>query len=255
LITKTFGPDSGFEATYRFTIEDRVPEQLWIVIERPDLYTITCNGKPVSAQNGKWWLDKSFGRIELTKAVKIGENAVTIKASPFTIYHELEPAYVLGAFKLKPAEAGFVIVGESKPALKLGSWKEQGYPFYAAGVSYSRTFDIPQPAGQYAVGLDRWYGSVAEVLVNGKTAGYITSQPWQCDITKSVQAGTNTIEVRVIGTLKNTLGPHHAGTGLGSAWPGMFQQGPETGPPAGGNYHTVDYGLFTPFVLRQTVTE
>ena len=53
LISKTFRPDSGFEATYRFTIEDRVPEQLWIVIERPDLYTITCNGKPVSAAEGR----------------------------------------------------------------------------------------------------------------------------------------------------------------------------------------------------------
>ncbi len=63
----------------------------------------------------------------------------------------------------------------------------------------------------------------------------------------------NTVEVVVIGTLKNTLGPHHAGTGLGSAWPGMFQQGPEIGPPPGKDYHTVDYGLFEPFVLKQII--
>jgi hypothetical protein len=255
LISKTFGPDSGFEASYRFTIEDRVPEQLWIVIERPDLYTITCNSEPVEARKGDWWLDKSFGRIEIAKTVKVGENAVTIEASPFTIYHELEPAYLLGTFTLKAAEAGFVVVGGSKPSLALGSWKEQGYPFYAAGVSYSRKFEFPQLAGRYVVEMGKWYGSVAAVLVNGKPAGHIASQPWQCDITKSLQAGTNTIEVCVIGTLKNTLGPHHAGTGLGSAWPGSFQKAPETGPPAGGNYHTVDYGLFTPFVLRQTVAE
>jgi hypothetical protein len=74
-------------------------------------------------------------------------------------------------------------------------------------------------------------------------------------VTKLVKKGTNTIEVRVIGTLKNTLGPHHNGPGLGSAWPGSFQRGPESGPPAGDQYHTVDYGLFEPFVLRQTVTE
>ena len=34
----------------------------------------------------------------------------------------------------------------------------------------------------------------------------------------------------------------------------MFQQGPETGPPPGEQYHTVGYGLFEPFVLKQTVT-
>ncbi len=255
LITKTFPADSGFEATYRFTIEGSVPAQLAIVIERPDLYKIACNGKPVSAREGSWWLDKSFGRIDLADAARVGENAVTIQASPFTIYHEIESAYVLGTFTVRPAESGFVLVGESKPAIALGSWKAQGYPFYATGVSYSRTFEIPRPAGRLLVELDQWYGSVAEVLVNGTPAGCIVSRPWQCDVTKALQRGTNTIEVRVIGTLKNTLGPHHAGTNLGSAWPGMFQQGPESGPPAGDSYHTVDYGLFTPFVLKQAAGE
>jgi len=255
LITKTFAADSGFEATYRFTVEGKVPEWLAIVIERPDLYTITCNGKPIAAEKDAWWLDKAFGRIEIAKAAQVGENAVTIKASPFTIYHELEPAYLLGTFTLRPVESGFVVAGGAPADLKLGSWKEQGYPFYATGVSYTRTFDVPEPAGKYAVALDKWYGSVAEVHVNGQPAGTIAWRPWQCDVTKCIRPGVNTVEVRVIGTLKNTLGPHHAGTGLGSAWPGMFQKAPESGPPAGKDYHTVDYGLFEGFSLRQTVEE
>jgi hypothetical protein len=255
LIARTFPADSGVEASYRFTVEGSVPEKLWIVIERPDLYKVTCNGNPVSAPKGQWWLDKSFGRIEIAQAAKAGENVVTIQASPFTIYHELESAYLLGSFTLKAGQSGFTVVGGSKPAMAMGSWKSQGYPFYAAGVSYSRTFDIPKTEAQYTVALDQWYGSVAEVLVNGQSAGHIASRPWACDVTKALKRGTNRIEVRVIGTLKNTLGPHHNGTGLGSAWPGSFQRGPETGPPAGDQYHTVDYGLFEPFVLRQTVTE
>jgi hypothetical protein len=59
-----------------------VPKNLAIVIERTDLYTITCNGKPVSAKPGDWWLDKAFGRIDIAKAAKIGQNVVTIKAHP-----------------------------------------------------------------------------------------------------------------------------------------------------------------------------
>jgi len=253
LISRTFGPDSGFEATYRFTIERQVPERLWIVIERPDLYSIKCNGKAVSAMENTWWLDKSFGKIDIADAARVGENIVTITASPFTVYHEIEPAYVLGAFTLKEAGSGFVIAGGSEPAMKLGSWKEQGYPFYAAGVCYKQAFNVTQPAGRYLVELDKWYGSVAEVIVNGKSAGHIAYKPWQCDVTDLIEQGTNTIEVVVIGTLKNTLGPHHAGTGLGSAWPGMFQQGPETGPPPGKDYHTIDYGLFESFVLKQII--
>ena len=253
LISRTFGADSGFEATYKFTIERQVPKRLCIVIERPDLYDIKCNGKAVSAMKDAWWLDKVFGKIDIADAAGVGENTVTITASPFTIYHEIESAYVLGAFTLKGTDSGFVIAGGSEPALKLGSWKEQGCPFYAAGVCYKRAFNITQPAGQYLVELDKWYGSVAEIIVNGKSAGHIAYKPWQCDVTDLIKKGTNTVEVIVIGTLKNTLGPHHAGKGLGSAWPGMFQQGPETGPPPGKDYHTVDYGLFEPFVLKQII--
>ncbi len=57
----------------------------------------------------------------------------------------------------------------------------------------------------------------------------------------------------MIGTLKNTLGPHHAGASVGSAWPAMFQQGPEQGPPPGSAYHTLGYGLFAPFELQAEV--
>jgi hypothetical protein len=250
LITKTFSPDSGFEATYRFTIEERLPERLSIVIERPDLYTITCNGKAVSAQKDAWWLDKAFGRIDIKDAAKLGENAVTIKASPFTIYHELESAYVLGTFRLKPVESGFVVVGESNPTLNLGSWKSQGYPFYAAGVSYRREFDIAQVGGKYDIMGGKCYGSVEEVVVNGKSTGYLG---WDSDVTKFLKVGTNTVEVRVIGTLKNTLGPHHNGIMRGSAWPASFQKAPENGPPPGDSYDTIDYGLFEPFGLVQMV--
>jgi hypothetical protein len=253
LISRTFAPDSGFEATYRFKIEQKVPERLCIVIERPDLYSIKCNGKTVSAMKDEWWLDKAFGKIDISNAVRLGENTVAITASPFTIYHELEPAYLLGVFTLKESGSGFVVAGGSEPALELGSWKKQGYPFYAAGVCYKRKFDVKRSAGRYLVELDKWYGSVAEVIINDKSAGYFAYKPWQCDVTDLIKQGTNVVEVVVIGTLKNTLGPHHAGTGLGSAWPGMFQKGPETGPPAGRDYHTVDYGLFEPFVLKQII--
>jgi len=253
LITKKFSPESGFEATYRFRIEGPVPETLHIVIERPDLYTISCNGIGVSAKKGSWWLDKAFGKIDITPAAKVGENVITIKASPMTIYHELESAYLLGEFRLKPVDSGFTIVPDGP--LELGRWDEQGYPFYAAGVSYTQNFDIPRATGRYIISLPAWYGSVAKVIVNGKPAGHIYRQPWECDVTKSVRAGTNVIEVMVIGTLRNTLGPHHGSQPLGSAWPSMFRSAPETGPPAGVQYNTVGYGLFKAFELHRRCSE
>ncbi|MBN2293195.1 MAG: hypothetical protein JXM70_12260, partial [Pirellulales bacterium] len=440
LITKKFPTDSGFTASYHFNIKGPVPKPLYIVIERSDLYEITCNGRPVAAEEGQWWLDKSFGKVDISRAAKTGENIVTIKASPMTMYHELEPAYVLGEFALEPAKSGFTIVpprpmdmkqrklhgttpdgfmwlsagvnnDSSKPTdrdpylvfdlgrprdlavvkiwnynevnltkrgikqldilvsptgkpdsfkklgtytldeannpsdssrgagsaqmlnlaaenvrfvkfdilsnhngdtypqkgktldnayvglskvrfmakgkgqsptiipgvtvakvsseltsgvfnrraehlvagggMERGGWNLQGYPFYAQGVSYTETFDVPQPDGQYRVSLPSWNGSVAKVLVNGQMADYITCQPWECDVTKLIKPCKNTVEVIVIGTLRNTLGPHHSGHLVGQAWPHAFQKGPITGPPPGNRYDTLGYGLFEPFVLKQ----
>ena len=249
LIARTFPAASGVEATYRFTIAGAVPPDLAIVVERPDLYAVTCNGRPVFASPGPWWLDRSFGRIGLAAAARTGENHVVLNASPFTMRHEIEAAYLLGSFSLDAASSGFVVVPE-RP-LALGPWNAQGHPFYAQGVSYSQAFDLGAalPAGRHLVRLGKWYGSVAKVRVNGRDAGIIYSAPWTLDVTGLLGSGRNEVEVTVVGTLKNTLGPHHGNPSLGTAWPAMFQKAPNPGPPPGSGYSTVAYGLFEPFEL------
>jgi hypothetical protein len=443
LISKTFPAGSGFEATYRFTIEGEVPADLGLVIERPDLYTITCNGRPVEIPKGpgNWWLDRSFLRLPIAGASRTGGNEVTLKATPFTMMHELESAYLLGDFSLKPASRGFVITrtepvrmartegvvthgnnpdatmwlsggigfgegvedrspqvtldlgalvdlrtirvwnyneanvrdltsrgvarmaviggpiaGESgsvrlgefplaqadgraaafqdlavtppgkvrfvslKPLANhrgvtfpaLGSppdngfvglsevvfldgegreirgvrvsgksgelasmrrtadrlvdgsglstrtglgWNDQGMPFYAEGVVYRYAFQVTERGGKFVLSLPNWYGAVAKVEVNGRESGWIWAPPWECDVTREVRQGANSVEVTVIGTLKNTLGPHHGNHALGSAWPGMFQNAPATGQPAGSRYSNVAYGMFEPAVLKQLRTK
>jgi hypothetical protein len=276
LIAKRFAPDSGFTASYKFTLQGAVPKNLALVIERPDLYTLTCNGQPIAAKATRrtsrsiapsappshaggytaefkdWWLDKAFGKIPIAAAARPGENVVTIKAQPFTVWHELEPAYVLGDFMLKATEHGFVIAPD-KP-LDLRAWKDQGHPFYSAGVAYREKFNIARPDGTWVVALPKWLGSVAKVCVNGRPAGWIDAPPWERDVTKQIKRGENTVEVTVIGTLKNTLGPHHGKPALGAAWPSAFRVGPSPGPPPGEAYSTVGYGLFEPFSLKQVST-
>lgn len=247
IIKRKFDPDSGFEATYSFTIKDRIPKPIYVVIERPESYTITCNGKAVEAKSGEWWLDKSFAKIDISSAAKKGENKITIKARPFSVYDEIAAVFILGDFRLEPAESGFVIVPD-KP-MEPGPWNKQGYPFYADKVSYTQRFNVKDLKGGYIVELNKWSGSVAIVLVNGKEAGLIWHQPWRCDVTKQIKKGNNDIEVIVIGTLKNTLGPHHVKAAPGQVSPSTFQSAPSSGPPAGEKYNISSYGLFEPFEL------
>ncbi|MCX5772751.1 MAG: glycosyl hydrolase [Candidatus Hydrogenedentes bacterium] len=246
----TFPPDSGFTVTYRFNIDGPVPNPIYFVVERPDLYTIQCNGKPLDNKTPEWWLDRAFGRLDITSLASTGENTITLTASPFTVFHEIEAAFVLGDFALKPADKGFTIAAVSAP-LALGPWNQQGRPLYGHGVTYTRSFDVPAVAGNYFVSLPDWYGSVANVAVNGQPAGTIYRQPYACDVTKFIKPGPNSLEVTVIGTLRNTLGPHHGQQRLGFASPGSWDKAPETGPPPGAAYDSVKYGLFKPFDLLQ----
>jgi hypothetical protein len=248
LIRRTFPKESGVKAAYRFTIEKAVPGTISVVVERPDLYSVKLNGIELRAAPGAWWLDRSFGKIDARAAAKVGENVLELSASPFTLEHEIEAAYVIGDFGVRPAAAGFTIVPEE--GLKPGPWKGQLLPLYGSGVAYRASFSIPAGSGACRVRLPSWLGSVARVTVNGKPAGIIEAPPYERDIAPYLKEGANEVEVTVIGTLKNVLGPHHAGPGTGSAWPGMFHQAPEGGPPPGEKYATLGYGLFEPFVLE-----
>lgn len=250
LIRMKFPKESGFDATYRFTIKGKIPGAIHAVVERPDLFTIVCNGSPVHATPGEWWLDRAFGKIDITNAIREGENSITLKASPMTMYHEIAAVYILGDFALDPAASGHTIVPPK--TLELGPWNGQGYPFYAHGMSYFQRFEVTEPAGRYKVELANWYGSVAKVVVNGQVAGHIAWQPWECDVTDFIKPGANTIDVVVVGTLKNTLGPYFGEMRLGFASPHAFRNGPESGPPAGQDYKSVGYGLMEPF--RMTVS-
>ena len=166
-----------------------------------------------------------------------------------TMWHELERVFILGDFRLVPAEVGFCIVAD-RP-LQLGSWAKQGNPLYGDAVTYTQRFDLSSTGGKYVVRLPQWYGSVAQVLVNGAPAGVIGHQPWECEVTSLLKRGNNTIAVKVTGTLKNTLGPHHNSPPLGIASPWSFRNGAKSGVAPGEEYSVIDYGLFQPFVLEK----
>jgi hypothetical protein len=250
----SFDPGSGFEATFRCTLADGVDHtSLRAVVERPEIFRVSVNGKPARSLKGQWWLDKAFGVFDIGQLVKKGENTITVASSPFTIHSELEPIYILGDFSLESRERGFRILPAGE--LRTGSWNELGMPFYADGVSYTKSFDLA--AGQiksrrFVIRLGRWRGVIAGVTVNNREAGTIAFAPYELDVTKALKPGTNSVTVTVYGSLKNTLGPHHNNPLLGRAWPSQFQEGAKEGRSPGSEYSNVGYGLFEDFVLRSS---
>jgi hypothetical protein len=55
--------------------------------------------------------------------------------------------------------------------------------------------------------------AVAHVRVNGQQAGTVAWQPHHVDVTEALKEGENVIEIELVGTLRNLLGPHHLNGG------------------------------------------
>lgn len=243
----TFGVKTGFTATYHFTVKDKFDySAMKAVIERPWLWSVKVNGNEVKPEAGKWWLDKDFGVFSIGKLVKKGDNTISLVVAPMKVNAEIEPVYIVGDFSVMPAEKGWVL----EPAvnkLTTGSWKEQGMPFYSWGVTYSKAFNIENPEGAYLVSLENWKGTVAEVTVNGEQATLIAFPPYQSDVTQLIKPGINKIDVKVIGSLKNLLGPHFNNPAPGLVGPWHFRN--VKNYPAGKDYQLLDYGLMGEFTL------
>jgi len=246
----TFGVKTGFTASYHFTIRGKFDySSVKAVVERPWLRTVSMNGKIIDAEAGKWWLDRSFGVYNIGALVQEGENTITVKTSPMKIHAEVEPVYIAGDFSVEPVSKGFIL---EAPVSKLstGSWISQGMPFYSWGVTYTKEYAVDKPGGKYEVSLKDWKGTVAEVTVNGESAGVIAFAPYRTDISNHIKQGTNKIEIKIIGSLKNLLGPHHNNPQVGSASPWDWRN--ITSFPAGKDYRMYEYGLFGDFILYRT---
>jgi hypothetical protein len=244
-----FDPKSGFVASYKFKINGQFDiSAIKAVVERPEIWTVSVNGHQLTANPGEWWLDHDFGVFTIGPWIKTGENIITVNCMPMKIDAEIEPVYLVGDFSVKPADKGWTIEAPVK-SFTTGSWKEQGQPFYSWDMSYQKEFEISKKSAYYEVGLGKWKGTVAELYVNGKRAGTFALPTDKIDVTRFVNTGTNNIEVKITGSLKNLLGPHHNNPAPGLSGPGNWQN--IRGYPAGKNYQLMDYGLTDDFYLYE----
>jgi hypothetical protein len=114
-------------------------------------------------------------------------------------------------------------------------------------MSYTKNFDINDPSEYYEIGLGNWTGTIAEVAVNGKSAGIIGYPPYTLNLSKFIRKGENKISVSVIGSLKNLLGPFHNNPPKGLAISPFWRN--VKGYPPGTEYQIFDYGLMDDFYL------
>jgi hypothetical protein len=248
-----FNADSWFEANYHFRINPNLDadamKSIRAVVERPELWAVSINGKEISKIEGSYWIDKSFPVYAVGENLKSGENTLTLKAKRMHVLAEVMPVYFLGDFLVKPATEGFEITGGNISAI--GSWRASGLPFYSQKVAYTQAYTVVKSdETAFKVKLNRWNGSLAEVLVNGQSAGLIAWQPNELDVSSFLKEGSNDITIKVTGSLKNTFGFFYRKNEGAVFGPQSWNYAPEKAPDASA-YFLMDYGMMEPFDLVQ----
>ncbi|NML37699.1 hypothetical protein HHL17_10890 [Chitinophaga sp. G-6-1-13] len=244
----TFSTGTGYTAVYHFQLKDGVDfRDFKAVIEQPDLWhEVKMNGVTIKNEPGKWWLDRSFGVYRIGNYLKAGDNELAVTVAPMRVYAEIEPVYILGDFHLEAAVQGWRIVPPQP--LQTGYWNKQGLPLYSQGIAYTKSFTVTDPGKSYAVALGKWQGTVAAVKVNDVFAGIITSEPNRLDIGQFIKKGNNKVEVTVIGSLKNLLGPFYNKPVPGLVDPGKWYN--IKTQPSGSDYDLYDYGLAEDYEIQ-----
>lgn len=198
------------EFRFTFKVKDIPKTPISLVVENAEDFEIYFNGQMVSNRPKGWYLDRSFDQVELPTP-KIGENELIL----FCLYKnrmEVEDCYIIGDFGVDALTRELI---EEPEKIHFGDWCLQGYPHYAGSISYIDEVELSlQPDEKIFIRLGNHSAITTAVWVNGKLAGHI---PWKCadglDITPFVIKGKNLIEIEVVGSPRNILGPLHQKSG------------------------------------------
>lgn len=239
-IRKGLFDGKGGEIVLRYMfLSDVERPRAWVVIEDIEKGELTVNGTPVDTSNAGWLWDRGFGKVEITHLVKKGENQVDFKVN-YDFLTEVEAAYIVGDFGVEMIDPFRGKVVEEPMKLRVGSWSDQGYPFYSGRMICKASFDAVE-GKRSVLRLIRPSGTLYKVRVNGQDAGSILWRPYELDLTPFTTPGANSLEIEVVSSLQNSWGPLHEKVGDDNQWcgPNAFENDPELRE----ELNTFNYGL------------
>ncbi|NUM53809.1 MAG: glycoside hydrolase family 2 [Candidatus Hydrogenedentes bacterium] len=162
-----------------------------------------------------WWPDT--GRIESVRAdVREGRSEVEIPFDPFgSVFVVFRRHKALAETPDLTSESTLEIPGPWSITFPSGettfeslvSWTERPEPeikFFSGTATYRTTFTLPGPVSRARLDLGA-VEAIAQVRVNGKTAGILWKYPYAADIGDAIVSGVNTLEVDVVNSWLNRL--------------------------------------------------
>lgn len=196
------------ELRFAFSVRDVPDQPVYLLVEGSTQFEMQLNGVSVSNEASGWYLDRSFHKVRLP-ALKRGSNVLRLRCG-YTNHMELEDCFLLGDFGISVDRA---IITE--PArLHFGDWTSQGYPHYAGGMVYHGRAQYEPHGQRVRLYLGEYEAVDIAVHVNGELVGHI---PWASanglDITDHLKPGDNAVDIEVVSSPRNMLGPLHLAPG------------------------------------------
>ena len=188
------------EATF-IVFDKRIQKEHIAKIKKDDKSIITLDSVPVSNYNNEYITTNSEGNYKFETNLGKTINK-TVASIPQDIY--LNGSWEVYFDKTKGAPTKVVFDS-------LKSWTNseiRGVKYFSGIASYRKSFNIEQDIlnSNSVVKLDLGkVAKVAEVYINGKSAGISWFEPYQLDITDKIVAGKNHIRVEVANVLSNYL--------------------------------------------------
>ena len=200
----------------RFTFRAAVlPDgPLALALEQPECFEIEINGHAIApdAANG-WWTDESLRTLPLNPAaLRLGENAVTLRLTYDEEFSGLEALHLLGEFgaRVDGAETALTTLPTT---LRLGDWCAQGFPFYGGNLTYVRRVRIETSSDERVfLRLPDYRGIAARIWADGAAAGVIAWEPNEVEITEAARraaGGEIELGIEILGHRRNSHGPLH----------------------------------------------
>jgi hypothetical protein len=240
------GVGSSFSLRFHFDAAVCPPAPVYLVVESPERFHIVVNGQPVPSTDAGWWTDISFRKVDISAAVQAGRNEILLSGT-FARDTELESVYVIGDFgvagrRLREENRhngqifdryapDFRLTAPPDRASAQGSaggldldLTAQGLSMFAGRVTLRQTVALPPLDGRAVLEIHNLRAAVAHVRVNGQQAGTVAWPPHRVDVSGGLRPGDNVVEIELVGTLRNLLGPHHLNDGdLSWTGPGQFR--------------------------------
>ncbi|MHB1452609.1 MAG: hypothetical protein ACYCYM_01465 [Saccharofermentanales bacterium] len=223
---------------YRFTCGLEDPADLTAAIEDRTVEDIAVNGVSIIGRRRNWWMDKSVGEYEIGGYTHAGGNEVIVtyklpvltnkvdiheafetERNRFCYPVEPENIYIRGSFDVKAhgsicnhgnylavADPQFTLVPPA--AKRFGDLTPQGLWFYRGDVEYTFSVYAPADGNRLLLSVSQRGGGLIQWRVNSGE-GYLFQLPTRTDITDWLLPGSNQVHLRLVGTNRNALGPHH----------------------------------------------